>query len=87
MRATLLALALANSVPVSRADETEIRVMAWLALSQDGETLAFKWLNEIGIAPSKGGKRFASPRIRRAILIQNSPATDQGLCFHSSDPG
>ena len=35
--------------------KTEIRAMAWEALSPDGEMLAFEWLNDIWMAPSGGG--------------------------------
>lgn len=33
----------------------EIRGMAWPALSPDGKTLAFEWLNDIWLAPTRGG--------------------------------
>lgn len=34
---------------------SEIRGLAWPALSPDGETLAFEWLNDIWLAPATGG--------------------------------
>ncbi len=34
---------------------TEIKSLAWPALSPDGRTLAFEWLNDIWTAPSTGG--------------------------------
>lgn len=37
------------------AGKTEIRAIAWPALSPDGETIAFEWLNDIWLAPSSGG--------------------------------
>ncbi len=33
-----------------------MRGIAWPALSSDGETLAFEWLNDIWLAPSAGGE-------------------------------
>jgi tricorn protease len=67
MRNTFLALAFAISVPAAGAEESEIRAMAWLALSPDGRTLAFEWLNDIWIAPSKGGE---------AARLTTDPARD-----------
>jgi len=42
--------------PSDAAGMTEIRAIAWPALSPDGETLAFEWLNDIWLAPSSGGE-------------------------------
>lgn len=36
--------------------ETPVRGIAWPALSPDGGTLAFEWLNDIWLAPSAGGE-------------------------------
>lgn len=38
------------------ADQTSIKSIAWPALSPDGETLVFEWLNDLWIAPSEGGE-------------------------------
>jgi len=38
------------------AEKTEISAMAWPALSPDGGTLAFEWLNDIWLAPGNGGE-------------------------------
>lgn len=37
------------------AEPTEIRGIVWSAVSPDGETVAFEWLNDLWLAPSKGG--------------------------------
>ena len=43
--------------PLSGAtEEIPIRGIAWPALSPDGKTLAFEWLNDIWLAPSTGGE-------------------------------
>ena len=67
MRISLLAFALVVPLTVAGAERTEINAMAWPALSQDGTTLAFEWLNDIWIAPSGGGD---------AIRITKDPARD-----------
>lgn len=56
------------------AEKTEIRATAWPALSPDGKTLAFEWLNDIWTAPSEGGeaKRVMEHPAREAYL-QFSP--------------
>ena len=48
--------------------------MAWPALSGDGNTLAFEWLNDIWIAAGKGGK---------AVRITTDPARDSYPKFSS----
>lgn len=39
-----------------KAVETPVRGIAWPALSPDGKSLAFEWLNDIWLAPSAGGE-------------------------------
>ncbi|MES2982414.1 MAG: S41 family peptidase [Verrucomicrobiota bacterium] len=38
------------------AEPTEIKGIAWPALSPDGQTLAFEWLNDLWLVPSSGGE-------------------------------
>jgi tricorn protease len=38
------------------AEEIPVRGLAWPALSPDGKTLAFEWLNDIWLAPASGGE-------------------------------
>ncbi len=38
------------------AEEIPVRGIAWPALSPDGKTLAFEWLNDIWLAPTSGGE-------------------------------
>lgn len=51
-------------------ERTEIRAMAWAALSPDGEEVAFEWLNDIWMAPSRGGeaKRVVYDSAREAYV-------------------
>lgn len=51
-----LAAILLFLITQSRAAETPIHGIAWPALSPDGGTLAFEWLNDIWLAPSGGGE-------------------------------
>jgi len=53
-------------------EKTEIRAMAWPALSPDGGTLAFEWLNDIWMAPSTGGV---------AVRVMEHPAREAYLQF------
>lgn len=53
---TTLILACVHGFVAKGEEVREIRGMAWLALSYDGKTLAFEWLNDIWIAPSEGGE-------------------------------
>jgi tricorn protease len=55
MRELLLAILLLSSFR-GIAGETPVRGIAWPALSPDGGTLAFEWLNDIWLAPSTGGE-------------------------------
>ncbi len=59
MRFLLPAILVSLSIPALFADDkdlTEIRGLAWPALSPDGKTLAFEWLNDIWLAPAEGGE-------------------------------
>jgi tricorn protease len=47
--------------------ETPVRGIAWPALSPDGGTLAFEWLNDIWLAPSTGGE---------AVRVVKTPARE-----------
>lgn len=51
----VLVLILAG-VSMGAEERTEIRALAWPALSPDGKMLAFEWLNDIWMAPSRGGE-------------------------------
>ncbi len=64
---TLLLVAVGMGV-----EKTEIRGMAWPALSPDGGSLAFEWLNDIWMAPSEGGV---------AVRVMEHPAREAYLQF------
>ncbi|MDP4847639.1 MAG: S41 family peptidase [Akkermansiaceae bacterium] len=66
---SVLVLFLAG-VAVGAEEKTQIRAMAWPALSPDGEMLAFEWLNDIWMAPSRGGeaKRVVYDSAREAYV-------------------
>ncbi|QTN31811.1 PD40 domain-containing protein [Akkermansiaceae bacterium] len=49
------------------AGRTAVNAMAWPALSPDGGTLAFEWLDDIWLAPSAGGE---------AVRLTTDPARD-----------
>lgn len=66
MPVLLLVLSFLMSVFVM-ADGTEIRGLAWPALSHDGQSLAFEWLSDIWVAPSQGGE---------AIRVVKHPARE-----------
>lgn len=66
MRFLLAAIPLLISIP-GKAAETPVRGIAWLALSPDGKTLAFEWLNDIWTAPSAGGD---------AVRVVETPARE-----------
>jgi tricorn protease len=53
--------------PAGVAAENPVRGIAWPALSPDGKTLAFEWLNDIWIAPSAGGE---------AVRVVKTPARE-----------
>ena len=55
MRFSLALFPILAAVHVSAA-EIPVRGLAWPALSPDGRTLAFEWLNDIWLAPSAGGE-------------------------------
>ncbi|MGJ8642028.1 MAG: S41 family peptidase [Luteolibacter sp.] len=65
----MLVLILAG-VAMGAEEKAEIRAMAWAALSPDGEEVAFEWLNDIWMAPSRGGeaKRVVYDSAREAYV-------------------
>lgn len=67
MRFPLALFPILAAVHVSAA-EIPVRGLAWPALSPDGGTLAFEWLNDIWLAPSAGGEavRVTETREREA---------------------
>lgn len=54
------------------AEKTEVKAISWPALSPDGATLAFEWLNDIWLAPSEGGV---------AVRVMQHPAREAYLQF------
>ncbi len=55
MRELLVVILLLSSIR-GAAEDTPVHGIAWPALSPDGGTLAFEWLNDIWLAPSAGGE-------------------------------
>lgn len=49
------------------AEPTEIKGIVWSAVSPDGKSVAFEWLNDLWLAPSLGGE---------AIRLTDDPARD-----------
>lgn len=56
MRIVQLLVLIFAGVAIGAEEKTEIRALAWAALSPDGEEVAFEWLNDIWMAPSRGGE-------------------------------
>lgn len=71
MRFAAVCLLLLSGAVVG-AERMEIRAMAWPALSPDGDTLAFEWLNDIWLAPGNGGL---------AVRLMEHPAREAYLQF------
>jgi len=83
MRFLLAAIPLLLPIP-GIAAETPIRGIAWPALSPDGKTLVFEWLNDIWLAPSAGGEaaRLLKTPAREAYPIF---APDGGRVYFGSE--
>jgi tricorn protease len=66
------------------AKEIPMRGIAWTAISPDGQTLAFEWLNDIWLAPSAGG---AAVRVMKTSEREAYPifSPDGGRLYFGSE--